>query len=237
MRSTPTILGSLLVTLVIGTPPARAQGTFPQPKRARFFKVSLGPAIMPCSAPDKQTQSGVAGCTPRIFSENGVEAWSFSPTEGLGTFEIKPKGRRVKEKGERPDPALNPQGETGDVELRLVLRGVTEGGVLANGPGTLRLHLRLTFDDRVNGDITLPDTTAEIPFPVVNGKATLRRSLGRWMNDPKAPLGGHPSLPRTFRTDILGFEVLDENGLNFAPIPPGWYPDRPRGPGGYEHGY
>jgi hypothetical protein len=64
----------------------------------------------------------------------------------------------------------------------LRLRNRFNGGAPASGSGSLSMMLRITSNDRANGDLTISDFVFDFPFDIANGEAQLKTSIDAFVN-------------------------------------------------------
>jgi len=205
---------------------ADAQCVFQQPRKAKQISLSLVPAFVSCNGscnfcvagdpqpvrtPDTSTGIGVPGCsTPQTFQQvydqqaplpNG---WIWGP-KSEGSVSFKTASSKLLD-------LLNPP-NTSDVDIRIKLRDVRYAG--SNEPVTADGHLlviaRGTIQSRVNGDMTVIDVPGPgIRVPVRDGNANVKIRANMGLN------GLGTSIPGCSALELLGLEILDENGTTYA---------------------
>lgn len=204
---------AMFVVLAIGLIPStgHAQCQFQQPHRADRFVASLVPAFAPCERSRFIAGGDLQACEPVAVTEDRGWIVDSSTAEGSLTLNV---------------IDLGDESKNGDVLISLSLRGIREGKGPADGRGMLRLSLRLTLDHPLEGDLTLPDATLEIPFDMIDGAATLETSLNTVLAELREPPGQLQGLPSCFIAEILSIDVLDEHRSDMAPVGLGWYGGR-----------
>lgn len=220
-RRCPGRLATIATIVVLGAArsPVAAQCLFDRPtapggsKTARF-ESTLVQGFVICSDfdyhPNTTTQGGLPACKPPEtwddlagFSANG---WRFDQ------FGHQSWGRvRL----DRVSGAFtNPPG-TRDMRVRLWLKKIVDNtGLPASGTGSLSIFFRATFNDPVNGDLTMSDFGTSAQFTLTNGTvdpSPFTTTLGAMLN--AQPL---PRLPDCASIEVLYLEVRDENGHTFA---------------------
>ncbi len=156
--------------------------------------------------PNAVNEDGDPSCTPILaFNEQAgspVSGWVLE--EGGAELELKPGGNKI------VDP-LNPVGTSGDVFVKLKMKGVVDGnGDPVTATGSISLWVRQQRRDRSNGDTVDRDRHYSIPLPVQSGKAKLTTSLNAILN-----ANGDHGLP-VFAMEILSVDLLDSNGNSFG---------------------
>jgi hypothetical protein len=196
---------------------------FRHPKTAGKLKASFVPAFYGCgsfpgAAPNDMTEGEVPSCSPpQTFNELMAEppnGWFLDPDRGKGQIIISPKKAPF---GAATGP-MNPDGQTGDLRVKLKLSEVRDADGPAEGTGTLRLRARITMPDRRgtadpsdDAPMTLVDLTLVEDLVLSNGSARIDTSFDAMLNAI-----GHPGLPHCASVEIVAIELVDENGATFA---------------------
>lgn len=214
MRAREVSIVAAGLVLAFSARTAVAQCAFDHPKKAKLIKVTLVQAFIPCggpggNSPNGSTESGFPSCAP---PESYVDfyavgnGWRWDPASSEGQLQLKSGPNKI------VDP-LNPPGNTDDVAITLALEGVHDliGGGLASGTGLLRLVLRWTMNDRLNGDMTVAEQPFDFYFPLSGGSALLETSVNAFLNG-----GGQPGLPPCTNLELVSAVVHDENLHQFA---------------------
>ncbi len=163
----------------------------------------------PSRTPNTHTQSGIPSCQPpQTFNEyNGSSptSWKFDPAKGKGTVQLQAASKA-------PLNPLNPV-VARDVVISLKLTGVIDGnGAAANGVGGLEVVARWTFNDPVNGDMTVQDIPFQgFPVVMVNGQAKLKTTFDTGLNHISQP-GYSPCV----NWELVSVGVYDSDGSRFA---------------------
>lgn len=226
------LVGLAGAALVVGVSAsaANAQCAFPHPKKAGKYQTNLVQAFVSCGNVGGNTPNTVAGgstpsCTPpeTFYQKNNHtnDGWRFDQLTGQGQLQL--KASQVPSKTVPPDVGqcgtpCNPPGNTTDVNIKLILKGVFNNGspigVTPPGdPGTLATVSRATFNDRSGGgtDMTVVDFPAQFPFAVLKGKAVLKTSADTLLNG-----AGLAGLPHCTSLENVSVQVLDSFGDTFA---------------------
>lgn len=209
------LLGGLAAVLVVGisASSALAQCAFEHPKKAGKFQSNFVQAFVSCgnaggNSPNSTTEGNVPSCKPpETFSQQGgntSNGWSWDETKGQGQVQF--KSQKVSK-----NPAVTPPNST-DLSVSVKLKGVIGGGIApANGTGALATSARATFNDRMNGDMTVVDFPANFPLDVVDGKAKLKTSADALLNGIS-----QPGLPDCTSIETVSITIVDQNGDTFA---------------------
>jgi hypothetical protein len=210
------LLGGLAAVLVVGISASSvlAQCAFEHPKKAGKFQSNLVQAFVSCgnpgggsNSPNSTTEGGVPSCKPpETFSAqsgNTATGWQWDETKGQGQVQF--KSQKVSK-----NPAVTPANST-DLSVQAKLSGVLVGGAPANGNGALATTARATFNDRMNGDMTVVDFPANFPLTVTNGKAKLKTSADVLLNGIS-----QPGLPDCTSIETVSITIVDSNGDTFA---------------------
>ncbi len=208
------LLGGLAAVLVFGisASAAHSQCSFPHPKKGAKFQSTLVQAFVSCgnvggNSPNTTTEGGVPSCAPpETFSTqagNSATGWKFDALTGTGQVAF--KGLKVP--GPGTNPLLNPVGDTTDLGVAVKLGGVVDSVGPASGSGFLATSARATFNDRMNGDLTVTDFPANFPLTLTLGKAKLKTSADVLLNGIS-----QPGLPHCTSIETVSITVLDENG-------------------------
>jgi len=221
------VLGGVVLAVGVTARIVDAQCDFQKPRKAKQISLSLVPAFVSCNGscnfcvasdpqpirvPDTYTGIGVGGCsTPQTYQQiydqqsplpNG---WIWGPkSEGSVSFKTA--------KNNDPLHPLNPP-NTADVDIRIKLRDVRYAATNepVNANGTLLVVVRGTVQSRVNGDMTVVDVPGPgIRVPVSNGHASVKIRANLGLHDVSTSLPGCNAL------ELLGLEIVDENGTPFA---------------------
>ena len=224
-----TQLAAMLATalaLGLAAPLAYAQTSvddcgFEHPKFAKETRSSLVQAFVSCgnpggNTPNDTTEGGVPSCAPpqtyREHSGSAPNGWMWDEARSFGTVQF----RSIVNKVVSP---LNPPNNSGDLSVKLKLRGVVDAAGPASGPGTLSTLARATLRDRQNTPNTtsddVPMTVVDFPAPfgfnLENGSASLKSSANALLNGI-----GQPGLPQCASVSLVDVSVVDENGNRFA---------------------
>jgi hypothetical protein len=208
------LLGGLAAVLVVGisASSALAQCAFEHPKKAGKFQSNFVQAFVSCgnaggNSPNSTTEGGVPSCKPpETFSAqsgNTATGWQWDELKGQGQVQF--KAQKVSK-----DPAVTPPNST-DLSVNVKLKGILSGPGPANGTGALSTTARATFNDRMNGDMTVVDFPANFPIQVVDGKAKLKTSADALLNGIS-----QPGLPDCTSIETVSITITDQNGDTFA---------------------
>ncbi len=215
------------VAFVVGLTVQSSHGqcVFERTDKAKKFQAELTQAMRLCGAlpggaiPNATSEDGIPACAPpTTFNQllgSPVDGWRWGE-DASGKVLLKAEKKDRSGLGLDGDTATdggadNPE-DIGDVQLKLKLSDVVDlNGQLANGSGLLTIAVRTTFNDRLNGDLTLVDVAWSVPVALVNGKASLKSSL----NFARDLVGAAP-LPRCASLEVASIQVLDPNGAVFA---------------------
>ncbi len=213
-------LGSAAIAIAVCAGAANAQCALQHPRKTRAMTLPLVQAFVPCNVDAVCTDDGHTR-TSNTFTEIGVpgcqspetyHARSGSPSNGWrwgsgssGTVTFKAMQNKIAH-------PLNPQPNTADVSVRVDLAGIEDADGPVEGYGTLVPLRRTTFEDRLNGDMTVLD----LPFPsfpvhVSNGRAKLKTSANAALN-----ASGFPGAPGCTSLELGRLVILDENADPFA---------------------
>lgn len=212
-----------LIAVAVAVVPAAlsAQCTFEHPKKAGKLQTNLVQAFLGCSSDpfssccghaNGTTEGGVPSCAPgetfNQLSGNPPHGWTWDGTKASGQVSLKASKTF-------PPNALNPPSNSADVAVQMKLKGVLDQEFLgpASGPGHLSILLRVTLDDRLNGDMTIVDFPAGFAFMLTGGKATVKSSIDAALNGASSP---QPGLPSCSSAEVLWIGVADSNGNSFA---------------------
>jgi hypothetical protein len=210
------LLGGLAVVLVVGisASAALAQCAFGHPKKAGKFQSNFVQAFVSCgnpgpgsNSPNSTTEGGVPSCKPpETFSAqsgNTSTGWQWDPLKGQAQVQF--KSQKFSK-----NPAVTPSGST-DLSVKLKVKGVLEGGGPANSTGALSTTARATFNDRMNGDMTVVDFPAGFPITLTNGGGKIQTSADTLLNGIS-----QPGLPNCTSIETVTIVITDENGDTFA---------------------
>jgi len=186
---------------------------FEHPRSAKQFRSALVQPMIPCNTPggntpNTTTEGGVPACQPVEwdnqldgYPENG---WLWGPPTYAS---ITLKAGKNKLLG-----PLNPYPNSANLYVTLKIYHVFDDhGIAANAPGKLFLYLRATMRDRTGGNMTTVDFPVEFDFTLLGSDVALKTTVNAQLN-----ADGKPSLPDCSSIEVLGVEVLDENGNRFA---------------------
>jgi len=182
----------------VGVGVAQAQCTFPHGKVTKNNGwTALVQAYVPCGFFNTTTQDGIAACsppkTPHQVGVSPANGWQLDPASGFGRIRF-----------EARDPT--------DMRIRLQLHDVRDantGDVAFVGPGQLKLTVRLTMNDPVNGPLTTADLTLpiDVEHPTGNsGDVTLLTTLNAVLTG-----FGESPLPPCTAIAIVDAKVYDPN--------------------------
>jgi len=208
------LLGGLAVVLVVGisASSALAQCAFQHPKKAGKFQSNFVQAFVSCgnpggNSPNSTTEGGVPSCKPpETFSAqagNTGTGWKWDPAKGQGQVQF--KSQKVSK-----TPGVTPANST-DLSVNVKLKGILSGPGPANGTGALATTARATFNDRMNGDMTVVDFPANFPITVTNGSGKLKTSADALLNGIS-----QPGLPDCTSIETVSITITDPNGDTFA---------------------
>lgn len=205
-----------IVALAVSVSAASAQCAFGHPKKARKIQLSLTQAFFDCAGSgsgytpaNTATEGGIPACKPPGTLNDSLSnssAWRWDDLKGSGQVQFKASSTFP------PNP-LDPPSNTADVVVQLKLLGVRDASGPASGNGKLATLLRMTLNDRVNGDLTAVDYPVTFAFIMTGGKATLKSSIDTALNAAPTP---HPGLPKCSSVELLATQVLDVNLNTFA---------------------
>jgi hypothetical protein len=219
MHRTIVITGIALLALGASAGKASAQCAFEHPKSANKFQSNLVQAFVSCgnvggNSPNSTTEGGVPSCKPpQTFNEQAgspPNGWQWDETKGQGSVQLKASKKPLNGDSASGNPN-NPAGDTTDVKVTLKLKGVIDALGPVNANGSLSTVTRATFDDRMNGDMTVVDFPASFAFTLTNGKGTLKTSADTVLN--AIP---QPGLPHCASLESIAIAVLDANTNTFA---------------------
>lgn len=177
----------------------------------------------PFNAPpaNKVDEAGIPGCSPQTLNQaagSPPDGWLWDPSKSAGKLQLKAAKNKVA-------GVNNPPTNTADMTISLSMTGIRDSMGNANSTGKLSLTLRLTMEDRGQGDMTLttiPDEN-EIPFlpdlvtawaaRAVDGKIKLKTSMNVMLVDAALP-----GLPGCSVIELLSARILDVNGTPFGRI-------------------
>ena len=207
------------------TPKTNQDCGFAHPKKAGKFEASFVPALYACgnlpgAVPNGMTESNIPSCSPpQTFNErigDPPTGWSLDPDHGKGRITITPKTAPYG----LTSGAMNPDGQTGDLRVRLKLSGVRDQDGPANGIGTLSALATTTLRDRrgtaTESDdtpMTLADLRFESAFTLTDGEANLDTSVDAMLNAI-----GQPGLPHCSSLELFAIELADQDGTTFAQL-------------------
>jgi hypothetical protein len=163
----------------------------------------------PVGIPNVVNEDSWASCQPpglaaEIESQSSATSWRFG-AKGTATLTM----QASKKAPASPPPPL----PSVDVKLTLALSDIVSAaepdGVTANG--ALRMVLRWTYKDRVQGDLTMIDYPASVPVAVEGGKVKLKTSL----DTIRADVSMLP-LSSCVITELRRVEIVDATNSLFA---------------------
>jgi hypothetical protein len=208
------LLGGLAAILVVGISAsvANAQCAFQHPKSAKQLKSNLIQAFVSCgnpggNSPNSTTEGGVPACKPpeTYAEQNGSPpgSWTWDELKGKGQVQI--KGVKLAK------PPVTPADST-DLAIQMKIQGVLDSDTVpAAGNGQLSTVARATFNDRMNGDITVVDFPAGFPFTMVGGKGAIKTTADALLNGIS-----QPGLPHCSSIETVSITITDTNGNTFA---------------------
>jgi hypothetical protein len=211
---------------------AHAQCAFQHPKKAGKLQSNLVQAQVSCGNPggntvNSMTEGNVPACKPpqTVSEQHGndtVGGWKWDAFKAQGKLTLQAKNSCAGQGKDTAIPACVPSSplNTGpppsaDLLVKLSLKGIRSGpgaGTAdATGPGNLATVTRATFNDRMNGDITVVDFPAGFPFSLAEGKTNLKTSADALLNGI-----GQPGLPPCSSLELVSIRVVDSMGDTFA---------------------
>ena len=208
------LLGGLAAVLVVGisASAAMAQCAFEHPQKAKKFQSNFIQAFVSCgnaggNSPNTTTEGGVPACKPpETFNQQAgtpVTGWRWDELKGSGSVTLKAATSVA---------PVTPAGST-DLKVKAKLKGVLDGVGLANGTGALATVARATFNDRMNGDITVVDFPANFALTLVDGKGQVKTTADTLLNGIS-----QPGLPNCAALEVVSLTVVDPNGNTFANV-------------------
>jgi len=209
------LLGGLAAVLVVGisASSALAQCAFEHPKKAGKFQSNFVQAFVSCgnaggNSPNSTTEGGVPSCKPpETFSTQSGNTpgsgWQWDELKGQGQVQF--KALKVSK-----NLAVTPAGST-DLSVKAKLKGVVDSVGPANGTGALSTVARATFNDRMNGDMTVVDFPANFPLTLTDGKGQIKTSADALLNGIS-----QPGLPDCTSIETVSITITDTNGDTFA---------------------
>lgn len=191
---------------------ASAQCSFNEPGKAKGFKTSMVRAMSACpgitfAAPNSSTMAGVPTCAP----PTPVSAFKFDTDKGSCSIKT---GQKLEE------PCSDGSGiPCANLSLQAKCSGVlnSDGVTPNNDPGwNLNTIARATFDDNVNGDMTVIDFPAQFPLPpAVKGKLKGKFNTNDLLN---GLFGPGSALPGCTAIELISIKIADPAGNTFASI-------------------
>ncbi len=209
----PASMALVVFAVTTATGSAQAQCGFQHPKSAKQLRSALVQAMIPCDGPggltpNTTTEGGVPACAPPETEneEDGspVNGWIWHGSSS-GVIYLKSSNNK-----QLPGP-LNPPNAR-DVAVTLKLYNIhDQHGVVAHAPGKLIVTLRVTMQDRQNGNMTSTDWPIDFDFMVQGADAAMKTTVNARLNAE-----GMPSLPGCSSIEVVAIDVLDENGNRFG---------------------
>jgi hypothetical protein len=206
-----------MIVVALGTcTSAYAQCAFDRPTanqsaRTGDYRSVLVPAFVSCgnpggNTPNNTSQGGIPSCSPpETFQQQSgspPNAWRFSQVPGDSWGRV----RLNRQAGSYNNPA-----GIRDLRIRLWLRKIIDTAGPASGVGVLALVLRSTFNDPVNGDMTISDFPIDVPFTLTSGNTTFTTTLAAVLTSISLP-----RFPDCTIHEVLSVTVRDENSDHFA---------------------
>jgi putative hemolysin len=210
------LLAGLAVVLVVGisASAAMAQCAFEHPKKANKFSSTFVQAFVSCNnaggnASNTTTEGGVMSCKPpETFNQQAgtpVDGWQWDELKGQGQVQFK--------SAKLAKPPITPA-DSSDLKVKAKLKGVVDAlGGAASGTGGLATVARATFNDRMNGDLTVIDFPATFAFTLADGKGQVKTTADALLNGIS-----QPGLPHCTSIEVVSIMVLDKNGNAFANV-------------------
>jgi hypothetical protein len=204
MRLDARVTAAAVLMLALAPTTGDAQCPFPHPAHAKSHRAALTQAFIPClpyptsvsHEPNAETESGIPSCTP---AETGNEVAGY-PSDGWVW------GR--KSSGSVALKALD-----ADLAITAKLNDIWNPQGPVTATGRLDLVFRVTLVDATLGATTVVDFPFGVALPVVDGKASLKTTIGALVPDlPYLALLTAPC--RSF--EVLYVGVRDPHGSFFA---------------------
>ncbi|HEY2388134.1 MAG TPA: hypothetical protein VGK30_14320 [Candidatus Binatia bacterium] len=203
------LLGGLAAVLVVGISAsvAMAQCAFEHPKSAKKFQGNFVQAFVSCgnpvgsNSPNTTTEGSVPACKPpETYSQqsgNTGTGWSWDELKASAQVQFKAAVAK---------PPVTPADST-DLAVKVKAKGIVDPVGNANGTGALATTARATFNDRMNGDITVVDFASNFVTPVVDGKINVKTSADALLNGIS-----QPGLPHCSSIETVTVNLVDPNG-------------------------
>ncbi len=195
---------------------------FEHPKFGKETRSSLVQAFVSCgnaggNASNDTTDGGVPSCSPpeTYAEQNGSppNRWMWDEARSYGTVQFRSVQSHIN------NAILDPPNDTGDIAVKLKLRGVVDAAGPASGTGNLNTVGRATIRDRQGTpsntsddlDMTVVDFPAAFAFTLDDGSASVKTTVNTLLNGI-----GQPGLPECSSVTLVEVDVTDENGDRFA---------------------